>query len=37
MRYVRERSPAAREDLTPNQLGKRRQIIEAARQVLATQ
>jgi AcrR family transcriptional regulator len=37
MRCVRERSPAAREDLTPNQLDKRRQIIEAARQVLATQ
>lgn len=34
---VRERAPAVRDDLTPNQLGKRRQIIEAARQVLATQ
>lgn len=34
---VRERSPAARDDLTPNQLDKRRQIIEAARQVLASQ
>lgn len=34
---VRERAPAVRDDLTPNQLDKRRQIIEAARQVLATQ
>ena len=33
---MRERYPAARTDLTPNQLDKRRQIVEAARRVLAT-
>jgi AcrR family transcriptional regulator len=33
---MRERYPAARDDLTPNQLDKRRQIVDAARQVLAT-
>lgn len=33
---MRERSPAARDNLTPNQLDKRRQIIDATREVLAT-
>lgn len=33
---MKERYPAARTELTPNQLDKRRQIIEAARRVLAT-
>lgn len=35
--YVPYRAPALRDDLTPNQLEKRRQIVEAAKQVLATQ